>query len=678
MARSRDPNVEPIYAMHQRWLSEVLGPGDSLLTPGVPVWTIEHLDELEKFFVGRPDLTKDKRFLEKLHDQLAPASPSAVQLMAELHVVHFLIIDNIAISAAKKRSDLDAILWWMPTPATVPDDVAAVLEPGIVHPGQWVMTRRDTQLTWLIRFARSWKDLPSDRQLTLTRDPWALKAFAETIHAPTADSARLSLLHLAHPDTFEATVSADHKARIVDRFETVAGDDEDVDRGLLAARAALSPQYGDGFTWNDDPLVHRWWKNHKAWSTFLGWLKRFRAMPTFDAYERTYKLELASKLRQARDLAMADDPGWVEVLRGAFFDRDNNLTPWRSRQSFWDWLDEDRSTALSALRELWAGDAEPVKRLQTFLDLVPTTGLRTTGERLNIGTYLLLAEDPIALPPMKISAFRKAWKLAAWTKDPDGLHPADIYERGLVFLDELVRDSAGWEVPLRDRLDAQGAVWALVRYTDSPDGWPTGIWEEFVSWRESVPSEDEDEDDRGGRGAGGALTSDEPDGLSLVDHIASAAQDLHLDRDVLDEIVELLDDKRQVVLYGPPGTGKTFVALRLARAITENDSARVAVVQFHPATSYEDFFEGLRPQVTSAGQVTYERTDGPLAAIADAASADPDRRYVLVIDEINRANLPKVLGELLFLLEYRTSPRERSIGQLNRSAYPAIFGSLER
>ena len=140
-----------------------------------------------------------------------------------------------------------------------------------------------------------------------------------------------------------------------------------------------------------------------------------------------------------------------------------------------------------------------------------------------------------------------------------------------------------------------------------------------------------------------------------VDRIEVAAGKLHVDRSVLDEIKQLLDDKGQVVLYGAPGTGKTYLVVELATAIADGEEDRLSVVQFHPATTYEDFFEGLRPAVTTAGQVTYKRTSGPLMAIAEKAAKHEaeDRTFVLVIDEINRANLPKVFGELLFRLENR-------------------------
>ncbi|MER7485658.1 DUF4357 domain-containing protein [Streptomyces sp. NPDC126497] len=123
----------------------------------------------------------------------------------------------------------------------------------------------------------------------------------------------------------------------------------------------------------------------------------------------------------------------------------------------------------------------------------------------------------------------------------------------------------------------------------------------------------------------------------------------------LEEVRGLLWDERQLVFHGPPGTGKTYLALKLAEFLGGGPE-QVKLVQFHPSYSYEDFFEGFRPQEDpETREVAFRLTAGPLRELADLASREGNRHipHFLIIDEINRANLAKVFGELYFLLEYR-------------------------
>lgn len=153
------------------------------------------------------------------------------------------------------------------------------------------------------------------------------------------------------------------------------------------------------------------------------------------------------------------------------------------------------------------------------------------------------------------------------------------------------------------------------------------------------------------------------------------------------DYISLVEQFKQVIFCGPPGTSKTYFVKRLTAYLigidpTEVDkeekdntglfadkrfssagSGQWSIVQFHPSYNYEDFVRGIQistPSVempTDSSPPQYKTVNKIIAEMADTASKDKDKKkYVLIIDEINRAHLAAVLGELIYALEYRRCP----------------------
>lgn len=273
------------------------------------------------------------------------------------------------------------------------------------------------------------------------------------------------------------------------------------------------------------------------------------------------------------------------------------------------------------LEFLLRGSASVEDRINALMDQ-SDRGVKGLGEA--VITKLLAIDRPTEFIPIFVY------------RGPKGkarmLNLLNLREEGLDIADTGSRTVRSNEL-LRDRLASLFGddVYGMARFL---------YW---LSEREEVAEEPEDE----------------------IDRIGNLADTLHIDRANLDEVVSLLESKGQVIFYGPPGTGKTYLARELTRALAPDPAQRM-LVQFHPSTSYEDFFEGYRPETDAHDRLTYRLVRGPLSIIADRARENPSKQYVMVIDEINRANLPKVFGELLFLLEYR----EESVRSLYRPDEP--------
>ncbi len=565
-----------VEAVGRRLIEAGLGDDGSLLTPGEPIWTLSHLDELQRDYVDKPDMGGGG-FFEKLQGQLAGASPAVVRLFAELLILNVLPIINVG--GPLKIKQVQSVLDMSSQPVSLPADVeTALLGGGVFHGGQAFTRYRWAQMAYLIEFARHFKSLPEQRKIDALADPLIFRE--EVAAVPTGQGAqRQSLLYLAFPHFFLPVVKTEDRTALRDALAGgyLADPSGDVDIDLARIYGAITEAEGGHVDLYAKPWIDLWQK------------------PSPPAPEPTDQVQHAWK------------------VHGSNVKGQDMVPTWRAKQSV--------SLAASLLRPI---DPDVTREeLKAFVDEdYRSSGYAARQEKFDeFYTFLkrMHPDDLVVTISQGMVHFGTVTGPAEFTPSSDG---RSNLRRSVKWFEH----SCPWaDIPsdIAARLSAQGEVLDLSQHL-----------EELLALAERRP-----------RRPGPAAV-----------HLPNATQELadriHVGLDWLQDCVELLRERRQLIFYGPPGTGKTYIAQQLAWHVT--DKGNVKLVQFHPAYSYEDFFEGFRPQGGGAeGQIGFTLKAGPLRSLVDKAAENPEAAYVLIIDEINRGNLPKIFGELYFLLEYR-------------------------
>ena len=621
-ARKTYDGAENVYKAAAMWVDCSLRTDDSLFTPGKPIWSSKWLGELHRRFLDRPDESGDS-FLEKLQRQLEGSPAEVYQLMGEALYFYFLIV--YARNSANEQRVINTVLGWSPTPVAISPDLVAGLTPGIANPGVAFHTYRPFQVGLIIEFTEQFKELESSERQNLLDDPWAFKNFLIAMRCRsqllvnkqnTPRIQRQALLHLVHPDTFEGTVSVDHKKLIAEAktfAHFVTEQTGDVDRSIQQIRQGLEAELGRDFDFYDPDIYRRWDSSQPSlWDEFVRQAQAYVDTGNLEKQEIDYKRVIGRKFAKAREAALAGRDNWADLLLERGFA--DNLIFSIQQAKFRDWLDQSSEGVLNALKVLWAEDDIPVaERVRAFSALFPPSQISGTGTRLTVVSVLLMGLDVERYPPFQITTFSNAYDRTGYDQPEKGADEAALYQHALGFLDRFLKEASQRGLTLRHRLDAQSVVWAIVRERVGPPPPPP-----------PPPHE----------------------GLEAF------AKELFLPVEFIENIETLLKDKKQVIFQGPPGTGKTYVAQKLAKHLAGWEK-RVTLVQFHPSYAYEDFVQGFRPALVGDGQAGFELRDGPLLRAAERARQEPNADHFLVIDEINRGNLAKVFGELYFLLEYR-------------------------
>ena len=261
---SRRGYAAKVYEAADLWIASALKSDDSLFTPGTPIWSRDCIAEARTRFLDKPDEWKGPGFFDgKLKRVLAGSPPEVYQLVGEALYATYLIVYKTSVGRDKKIENINRVLGWSCEPVKIPNRLHAGLCTGIMTPARFA--HYGVRLAVVIEFVEQWKEMGLGARF-LDRDdpesPWDFQNFVMEMpirkmikgYYTSYSGQRMALLHLAHPDSFEAMIITNKrkvaKAPAFQRFTSESI--KDPDRKIQQIRAGLESEIGHVDFWSEE------------------------------------------------------------------------------------------------------------------------------------------------------------------------------------------------------------------------------------------------------------------------------------------------------------------------------------------------------------------------------------------------------------------------------------------
>ncbi|MQG21135.1 MAG: AAA family ATPase [SAR202 cluster bacterium] len=621
---------DSIYKLFNDFKQLCLIDSRSLLWPDREVWTVDNILAFKAAFIDAPDETADT-FFNKLERQLSDEPDDIHRLAVDLYAVYLLYAVPRATKPETKFSQLNQMSGWKL--GSAPLDHSGLDEAfrsdGIGHPGTWFQQSKHAVLAFFITLFLDLKTRPMNfddhREVQMVAESVLAKLEQTGQHSP-----RNIFLHLMFPEKYERIPAHTLKHEIREAFSSLQGLGDlpgDIDEALLRVRKVLTDNKGVGFNdidyWHDD-IKELWLPDAEtevvpddSQTPFTGsyWVeKNNRQIHEYATFDHEV-LEDGRLKHQVEGTDLTYVTG--EMLLSP------TVTQGKTDSDFW-----------SAMRMIKPGDI--VFHLANNEKFIGVSRVSENYEEIEHAVV------PGYKPPSYLVKLRDYQPLAPH------------FGREVFFANEIGDDLKSVRGSYTNVFYNAAQGRSGITITTIGGGYLTQLPVQILEILERGYYQSYGKDFNPFRSLESTVEIDaisEPATLrDLSEHTFTSEDDLH-------EILGLLEEKKQIILEGPPGSGKTFLADSIGRYLTGNSfegdtNDQLEIVQFHQSYGYEDFVHGIRPETTESGDLKYQLRDGLFKMLCQRAERS-DKKFVVVVDEINRGNLSRIFGELMLLLEYR-------------------------